>query len=156
MITAALHALDQLKMQLDQLAINEQNFGLIHFDFELDNIIWNEGQPGIIDFDDSASYWFVADIAFALRDLFEDSADKVDFQNETFLQFIRGYASVRPIDPEELKLIPLFLRVHNLFGYARIYRSLTPINPAGEPTWLTELRGKLGAMMHSYRDGFSA
>ena len=56
----------------------------IHFDFELDNIVWNTDKTGIIDFDDSAFYWFVADIAFALRDLYDDSVKKVELQNESF------------------------------------------------------------------------
>jgi Ser/Thr protein kinase RdoA (MazF antagonist) len=154
--TAAFHTLAELKLQLDQLAITELNFGHIHYDFELDNIIWDGEQPGIIDFDDSARYWFIADIALALGDLFVDGADNVNLQDETFLQFMRGYNDARPIDQDELKLIPLFLRLDNLVGFARLYRALTPINPTGEPVWLTELRGKLGTVMHTYRDRFSA
>jgi Ser/Thr protein kinase RdoA (MazF antagonist) len=153
---AALQALDWLKMQLEQLAMNEQIFGLIHFDFELDNIVWNGEQPGIIDFDDSARYWFVADIAFALRDLFRDSADEVNLQDESYLHFIRGYEGVRSIDQEELKLIPLFLRMHNLIAFAKLYRAMTPTNPAGEPPWMAELRSKLETKMQFYRDEFSS
>ncbi len=152
---AARQAFYGLKMQLGQLATNEQTFGLIHFDFELDNIIWDGEQPGIIDFDDSAAYWFVADIAFALRDLFEDSANKVNLQDESFLHFIQGYKIVRPIDPEELKLIPLFLRVHNLMALAKLYRVTTPTHPQGELPWMAELRSKLATKMQFYRDEFS-
>lgn len=152
---AALQALDRLKSQLEQLYLHEENFGLVHYDFELDNILWAGDQPGIIDFDDSAWYWFVADIVFALRDLFGDSAEGVDLQDEWLLYFIQGYRGVRPLDQEELKLIPLFLRVHNLIAYARIYRALTPVNPAGEPAWMTDLRGRLVAKMQTYRNGFS-
>jgi len=153
---AARQALDELKPQLSHLAIDQQNFGLIHFDFEPDNLIWDGQQPGLIDFDDSAWYWFVADIAFAWRDLFEDSAAKVDLQNESLLHFVEGYRRARPINPKELKLIPLFLRMHNLITFARLYRTMTPVNPAGELPWMAGLRSKLAAKMQFYRDEFSA
>jgi len=49
----------------------EEKKGLIHFDFELDNLIWNGERNNIIDFDDAAMYGYGADTAFALRNLFE-------------------------------------------------------------------------------------
>lgn len=145
----------QLRRELGLLAINEDNFGLIHFDFELDNVIWDEDQPGIIDFDDSAYYWFVADVVLALGDLFGDSADKVDLQHETFLHFIKGYRSARPLGQEELKLIPLFLRLDNLITFAKLHHALTPTDPDGELPWMVDLRSKLAAKMQFYRDEFS-
>lgn len=152
---AARQTLDDLQRRLSALTSHEQNFGLIHFDFELDNILWNGDQAGIIDFDDSASYWFAADIAFALRDLFGDSASRVDFQNQLFLNFVEGYRSARAIDEEELKLLPLFLRLHNLITFTKLYRALTPVNPAGELAWMAGLRAKLVAKMQFYREEFA-
>lgn len=153
---AALQVLDVVQRRLSQIPVTQQNFGLIHFDFELDNLVWNGEQWGIFDFDDCARWWFVADIAFALRDLFGDSARRVDLRNESFLQFIDGYRRARPINDNELKLIPLFIRTHNLITFAKLHRALTPINPRGEPTWLAELRGKLVTKMQTYRDEFVA
>lgn len=153
--TAARQVLDQLTTQLGKLPVDQQRFGLIHFDFELDNLVWDAGQPGIIDFDDCAGYWYVADIAFALRDLFEDSAAKVDLQNEAFRQFIQGYGRVRPIDDEVLQQLPLFLRLHHLILFARLQRALTPVDPAGELPWMPELRDKLSVKMQFYRAQFS-
>lgn len=147
-------ALAELTTQLRQLTINEHNFGLIHADFELDNIIWNEGQPGMIDFDDTVYHWFVADIALALSDLFGGSAANVDWQNDSLLQFVEGYRSARPFDSEELKWLPLFLRLDHLISFAKLQRALTPTNPLGEPPWLTGLRSKLAAKMQFYRDEF--
>lgn len=143
--------LARLTHELGQLPISDQNFGLIHYDFELDNLVWAGEQPGIIDFDDSAWYWFVADISLALSDLFGDSTSKVDFQNEAYLRFIQGYRTVRQIEQAELDLIPLFLHVHHLFDFARLCRTLTPINPSGELPWMAELRNKLTAKMEFYR-----
>lgn len=151
----ALAELERLRGELDQLTITEQNYGLIHYDFEPDNLIWDGNQPGIIDFDDCAWYWFVADIACALSDLFNDCAGKVDFHNESYLQFIQGYRRVRPIEQTDLALLPIFIRLQNLFTFTRLYRAATPINPAGELPWMAGLRSKLAAKMQFYRDEFS-
>jgi len=151
---AAQQTLASIREQLAQLAINEQNFGLIHYDFELDNLVWHEEAPGMIDFDDSAWYWFAADIAFALRDLFNDSAAQVDLQHPTFLHFMAGYQAARPIAASELALIPLFLRLHNLVLFAKLHRALTPVSPEGDLPWVPALRSKLATVMQEYRAGF--
>ena len=144
----------RLTQELGQLACNPQNCGLIHYDFEPDNLIWHEGQPGIIDFDDCALYWYVADIALALSDLFGDRPSQVDFANTTFRHFIQGYRTIRAIEQDELAQIPLFLRMQNLVSFARLYRAVTPVNPAGELPWMPGLREKLTAKMQFYRDEF--
>lgn len=153
----ALRTLEMVKARLSKLSVRDDNFGLIHYDFEPDNIIWRGDQPereqaGIIDFDDSAYYWFVADIALALGELFEDTREQVDLQNESFLHFVEGYRTVRSIADEELALIPLFIQANNLVTFAKLHRALTPVNPAGELPWMPALRDKLTAKMAFYRD----
>ncbi|MEZ4730757.1 MAG: phosphotransferase [Caldilineaceae bacterium] len=152
--TAARQTLAALQQQLRQLPMTSATVGLIHYDFELDNLFWDGEQVGIIDFDDSAVYPLVADLAFALSDLFDDNPAQVDLQQETFVHFVNGYRSVRPLAEEELQLIPLFLRVQNLVTYARLHRALTPVNPAGELPWMAGLRAKLAAKMAVYQNGF--
>lgn len=151
---AALRTADSLKDQLLALPVNEQNFGLIHYDFELDNILWHEGQPGIIDFDDCAWYWFVADFALALGDLFEGQLDKVDLQNQSFRHFAEGYRRVRPISDDEVARIPLFVQLDHLVTFAKLHRALTPVDPDKELPWMPELREKLTAKMEYYRSEF--
>ncbi|MFN8493320.1 MAG: phosphotransferase [Caldilineaceae bacterium] len=153
--TAARQTLARLQQQLGELTINAQNFGLIHFDFELDNLLWDGEQAGIIDFDDCAWYWLVADFALALGDLFGDSAAQVDLQHETFLHFVEGYRLVRPIEQAELEHIPLFVRLDNLLAFTRLYRALTPVNPDGELPWMAGLRNKLAAKMDFYQHEFA-
>ncbi len=145
-----LEALESVRLQLEQLPVSRQNFGPIHFDFELDNIVWQDGVPRPIDFDDSCRSWFAADIAFALRDLFDDDARNVDLENESLLLFVDGYRSARPIESAELETIPLLLRMHHLIGLGRLKRTLTPPMP-DEPEWMAELRSKLAATMETYR-----
>lgn len=153
--TSAHQEVARLTRELSQLESHPHNFGLIHYDFEPDNLIWHAGQPGIIDFDDCAWYWYVADIALALSDLFGDRLSQVDFQNDAFQRFIAGYRTVRPIAQTELEQIPLFLRMQNLVSFARLYRAVTPVNWAGELPWMPGLREKLTAKMAFYCNEFA-
>lgn len=48
---------------------DEARFGIVHGDFELDNLAWEDGRATAFDFDEAACSWYAADIAYALRDL---------------------------------------------------------------------------------------
>jgi Ser/Thr protein kinase RdoA (MazF antagonist) len=150
--TIAHQALAKLSSQLAKHPVNGQNFGLIHFDLEADNLIWEGLLPGIIDFDDCARNWFVADIALALRDLFGDRASRVDLQDARFVEFMHGYRSVRQIEEEELDRIPLFLRFSNYLKYAELLPIIEEESQPGEPDWLVKLRQKLVQMVAGYRE----
>lgn len=150
----ARRALSRLISELQQLTMSADNYGLIHFDFEPDNLIWDEGRPGVIDFDDCAWNWFAADIAYAVEDIVGAGGRNADLRSEPFLQFMQGYRSVRPMEQAELEPIPLFLRLHHMLDYARLARALTPVKLTGELTWMAALRDKLAAKMRQYREGF--
>jgi Ser/Thr protein kinase RdoA (MazF antagonist) len=146
---AARKLLERTGRRLQALPAHRQNFGLIHFDFELDNLLWREERLGIIDLDDAAWYWFAADMAFALRDLFGDSAAQVDLQHPSFLAFLQGYRQARAISQEEVERIPLFLQLHNLRSYARLRQILAEPAQEDEPGWLGELRQKLARTINT-------
>jgi len=143
-----------VKELLNKLPFNDANFGLIHFDFELDNLKWNKDGAGILDLDDCAFYWFEADIAFALRDLFEDSIDKVDFKDQRFRAFLRGYRLETQISDAAVSRIPLFLRTHNLVTYAKLVRTIEDGAIHEEPEWTTNLRNRLKGKCREYREQF--
>ncbi|MBN1148118.1 MAG: phosphotransferase [Anaerolineales bacterium] len=151
---SAWQELAALEERLDELPCSRENFGLVHYDFELDNILWRQGKANIYDFDDCAYYWFVADIPYALRELFDDRLERFDFEDGRFQAFLRGYRSLRQMENEELGRIALFLRLHNLVAFARIYRSIVE-NPASEePEWTVALRERLGGKLEQYREDF--
>jgi Ser/Thr protein kinase RdoA (MazF antagonist) len=145
--TAALSELRCIEAQLGAIGDESGGFGLIHFDFELDNIIWQESMPCIIDFDDCAYYWYEADIAFALRDLYDDRASNVDLTDDRLVAFIAGYRTQRELTTAALENLPLFVRLHNLIMCAKLYRALGdgPLRP--EPDWTSALRKKLKAII---------
>src|SRR4051794_20773884 len=93
--TAIWRECDDLVRAMEGLPSGPEYCGLIHGDFELDNLRWADngseagqsvgvdpgrgasgasgasGTPAMLDFDDSATHWYAADIAFALRDVFD-------------------------------------------------------------------------------------
>lgn len=149
---AVARELDRVTAALEALPVNPDSYGLIHFDFELDNLCWQDGSIGILDFDHCAHCWYVADIAFALRDLF---VDDVDLNAEPFRAFVGGYAEQCPLDRELLATIPLFLRALALIHYAWLTRSLDlPDNPK-YPDWLEGLRRKFATRLATYRSSLA-
>jgi Ser/Thr protein kinase RdoA (MazF antagonist) len=152
--TGAWQELAVLDKRLNQLPFGRADFGLIHYDFELDNILWRQGKAAVFDFDDCAYYWLVADIVYALRDLYSDCLARFDFQDSRFLAFLGGYRSLRRLEDSELGRIPLFLRLHNLVAFARIYRSIADGPCVDEPEWAAALRERLGGKLDQFREDF--
>ncbi len=145
--------LDQIASSLNELPMTQNNYGLIHFDFELDNLCWQEQTIGMLDFDDCSYLWYVADIAFALRDLFKEN---VDLQNNNFLAFVRGYREQYLLDDALLSYLPLFIRFAKLLEYTKLVRSVDIPDSSTYPEWLRGLRLKLTQRMDSYRASFES
>jgi Ser/Thr protein kinase RdoA (MazF antagonist) len=139
---------------LGALPVDATCFGLIHFDMEADNMRWQDGVPTIFDFDDSAHYWFAADVAYALRDLYDDRIERINATDPRLQAFVAGYRAVRPLPEHHLQLLPLFMRAHNLYWFARLHRSIAAGMVPGEPSWTTDLRSTLARMMNEFREGF--
>jgi Ser/Thr protein kinase RdoA (MazF antagonist) len=136
-----------LSRELDALPVDREGFGLIHYDFELDNLVWGENGIGILDFDDCVHHWYAADIAFALRDLF---ANGRGLDDPSFRAFMDGYASQCLLDEASIQQVPLFLRFSKLVQYARMARSLDLEAVGSYPDWLRGLEGKLRSRMTAY------
>lgn len=81
----ALKEYERIEAWLSKLSFGVGHTGLIHFDFETDNIFYmkEKSRFNAIDFDDSMYHWFAMDISSALRDLSkqndEESKRNIDF-----------------------------------------------------------------------------
>jgi Ser/Thr protein kinase RdoA (MazF antagonist) len=139
--------LHEMKSWMKSLPITEQNYGFIHYDFELDNIIWDTNKPQMLDFESAMDCWYAADIAFALRDLFEE---KVDLTDSRFRLFLDGYRSQYPVSDKEIQQIPMFLRFHHLLTYTSLAHCID-LDEVDQPEWLVDLIEKLKAKQNNYR-----
>jgi Ser/Thr protein kinase RdoA (MazF antagonist) len=131
---------DAIAAGLGVLPLSPETYGLIHYDFELDNLIWRASGVACIDFDDAAHHWYAADVAFALRDLFDHDVDRADPRVQSFLA---GYSDHVPIGDEMLAALPLFSRLARLTTYARISRSLDVPPDEDAPDWVRDLQDRL-------------
>jgi Ser/Thr protein kinase RdoA (MazF antagonist) len=127
---------ESVAFSLQALPVTHDSYGLIHFDFELDNLYWQGQTIGIGDFDECTSAWYIMDIAFALRDLFRDG---VDLNNQSFLAFLSGYRTQHGLHDDLVSNLPLFLRMAKLLTYARLVRAMDLPPHGGKPAWLHTL-----------------
>lgn len=131
--------LQLLSESFEQLGKDCDSYGLIHYDFELDNLFYDKNQQkmSIIDFDDSMYHWYAQDVYLALKSIREES-DPID-SVELERAFLSGYESVRPMPEAYETHRELFERFSNLYKYCRILKA-TEEPLVDEPEWMKELR----------------
>lgn len=134
--------LNELDKELALLPRNSDNFGLVHYDFELDNVFYDESTKTchVIDFDDGMYHWFALDI----EQVFDSLAEELDGENLINAQqeFLRGYCEEHCYSKEMEQSRPLMRRFVDLFTYTRLIRSVAETFE-NEPDWLIALRKKL-------------
>ena len=143
-----------LKDYFLKLPTTKDNFGLIHYDFETDNVFYDEVTKTYnpIDFDDAMYHWYAMDIEQALDSMKEDMPEE---QVEPAInQFINGYRSEYDISDDMLKLLPIFRRYANLYGYVRVLRSIEE-KWNNEPEWMVTLRIRLENLLNKRKDTFT-
>jgi len=128
-------ALEKVMAELAAIPRTKENFGLIHYDFEPDNVFFHPetGRISVIDFDDSMYHFFAADIA-QVFDSLEDAAFC-----KTFLE---GYRSRRKFTTDDESTLPVMLKFIRMRSCARLSRCLSS-NPPSRPEWLETLEERL-------------
>jgi len=150
---AARLALDQLRNQLSELPTGIEHIGLIHYDFETDNIFYEaeKSRYHAIDFDDAMVHWYAMDIVAALSDLMEQGDDNAERKIEHFLN---GYRSIMPLDERYMQLMPVFQRFADLYSFGRLLRSVEGMDSQGAPEWAIKLKDKLLRICDQLREHF--
>lgn len=144
-------AASRLAGRIAELPRADSRFGIVHGDFELDNLAWDGGRATVFDFDEAVFSWYAADIAYALRDLTGPDGLPAAGHRERTDQFIAGYRSVRPLVETDLANLGLFAGAHAACWLVRLDFAL---GTAGEdePEWMADLRTKLTALARSHRE----
>lgn len=131
-----------VRQALDVLPQTNDSFGVVHYDFEPDNVFWDETRQccTVIDFEDGMYHFFLLDLEQALNALLENvPADRKLIAKTTFL---RGYQSVKTLEPDYADKLKLMRRFCNLYSYTRLIRSVDE-EYLNEPDWMVRLREKL-------------
>jgi Ser/Thr protein kinase RdoA (MazF antagonist) len=129
-----------------KLPKNKSNFGLVHYDFELDNIFYEETSKkySVIDFGSSMYNWYTMDIEQSLTNLKEKYSQN-DFEHMKTL-FINGYKTEYQIFEEENKLFSVFRCFDELRKYINLKDVVEEIW-VNEPEWMSELRINLNGII---------
>lgn len=132
--------------QLTLLPQTAETFGLVHYDFEPDNVFWDakNHQCSVIDFDDGMYHWFALDVEQVfdcLTEFFE--GDALQKAKE---QFLKGYRTHHAFTEEMEMSMPLMRRFINLYSYARLRHCLSePVS--AKPEWMMYLETRLRSKM---------
>jgi Ser/Thr protein kinase RdoA (MazF antagonist) len=147
---ALVSATDRIIRGLDALPRDPDRFGTVHGDFELDNLSWatdagtDTDTVVAYDFDEAAHSWYLADIAYAVRDLTPTTPAGTSSPGSTelFTAFLTAYRQIRPLPPHDLAHLPLFTAAHAACSAVRAWSAIDTRQP-GDPPWLSRLHAKL-------------
>lgn len=142
---ALLALLRETRCQLRSLPITPANYGLIHFDFEPDNVFYDPqtSQFSVIDLDDMLHCWHALDVVRALDGLADlPEAEEPLSQQERESLFLCGYRTQHPFTEADEASLPLMRRLVQLTEYAGLVRALSEEVP-DPPEWMVQLRHRL-------------
>ncbi|MGN7355356.1 phosphotransferase enzyme family protein [Paenibacillus amylolyticus] len=150
---AALNEVEFLRTYFATWPMTQQNFGLIHYDFELDNVFYDEGSQSCyaIDFDDSMYHWYAMDVEQSLDSLREEIEPEQWEQKRQL--FLNGYWSKAGERYDLGSMFPACRRFANLYGYVRMLRSVAE-QWSHEPEWMSGLRARLERIMTEKAEQF--
>lgn len=139
---AAIQEYKILSTYLQALPVRSNNYGLIHYDFQLDNIFYEKETRSfqVIDFDDAIYSWYAHDIVTALDDFWDDD---LNIHQPQVQAFVKGYTSLMPLTNEDLEQFPYFRRFATLYRFAKLLWALDGADMLDAPEWLTGLQSKL-------------
>jgi Ser/Thr protein kinase RdoA (MazF antagonist) len=151
----ALKECERMKTWLSGLPSGAGHIGLIHYDFETDNVFYikEESRFSAIDFDDSMYHWFMMDITSTLTDLTLQN-DEESIQN--IHRFISGYQSVKHLENEYFEMMPQFQRFADLYTFARLIDCMENMDLPNLPEWIIQLKQKLLRKCDQIRVGFDS
>ncbi|WP_052702757.1 phosphotransferase enzyme family protein [Paenibacillus beijingensis] len=102
-------AAGNVSQRLSRFGKTPDRFGLVHADLRLANLLVEDEQIKVIDFDDCGFSWFLYDLASALS--FMEHKDCVP---NLIRAWLKGYETVRTISDEEKEEIPTFIMLRRL------------------------------------------
>jgi Ser/Thr protein kinase RdoA (MazF antagonist) len=140
--TAALAETALLREYFASVPKSQADYGLIHYDFEYDNVFYDEQTRTchVIDFDDAMYHWYGMDIEQALESLREEISPE-DFEQKKQC-FMDGYRAEYELSVNMEAMRSACRRFASLYGYARVLRAAAE-KWDNEPEWMTGLRERL-------------
>jgi Ser/Thr protein kinase RdoA (MazF antagonist) len=168
------HAVDQLSLEshgvaddeaatlavlmtrrLSELPRTPDVHGVIHGDAEADNAVLTDAGVVLVDPDEVRRGWFVADVAFALRDWATVSGG-VDLDAVVPRRFLEGYHRVRSLSHEELGWLPLMSQASAVEELLRLEAHVSAQPQPDWPDWALDLDQKVRTRAEALRAELTA
>ncbi|MEM9418718.1 MAG: phosphotransferase [Planctomycetota bacterium] len=135
---------ERLTSALDKLGQGPDVFGLIHADLHFNNVLYAGGEARPIDFNDCGHGHFVLDAACALLGF-----DPPDGEQPWRAAFAEGYEQHRPLPPQTMELLDLFLAARQVtlmlwcYSCARHREAFREMLPRWRASLLPDLTARL-------------
>lgn len=133
-------AFNEISQFLNNLTVNKNNFGLIHGDHRVANVLAYRHKISIIDFDEPIYHWYMSDIVRPFLDL--ANQPYCNWENN-WHWYLEGYNQIFPIEKTLLEAANWFVRMKSLSIYLWCKNHwYEPTAPGGKPRdiWLDELK----------------
>lgn len=88
--------------KLEKYGKNPDNYGLIHSDFNINNVLVDQENVQVLDFDDCGFGWFLYDLSTSVLEYDEGIRDKI-------AAWIKGYETERKLSETDKSMIPTFI-----------------------------------------------
>lgn len=133
---------DKVEQELATLERTPETYGLVHYDFEPDNVLYDEasGECHAIDFEDGMYHFYLMDIEQVL-DALENELEG-DTLSCARRNFLKGYQSQKDMPSDYEKYLSIMAGFRNLYSYARLINCIAE-EVENAPEWMKNLRRKL-------------
>jgi Ser/Thr protein kinase RdoA (MazF antagonist) len=113
------------KIKVRLFGLNDFSYGICHGDYLTGNLLWNDRQLAVLDFDFSAYNWRVYDLATYIWMQALGQPDLERLRQDVIRPFMAGYQSTRTIGKAEQEAVLIFVLVRQfwLLGASGIPRS---------------------------------
>lgn len=129
----------KVRTELEKLGTSAQDFGLIHADMRLANILVDGGDVRVIDFDDCGTGWFLYDFAAAVSFLEADPRVR-DYK----AAWLRGYRLVRDLPASAEGLLDTFMMFRRFMLLAWIGSRIESAEPRELAPYFARVSAQLG------------
>lgn len=141
--------------ELESLPLSTSDYGVIHYDFEPDNVFYDDKEESfsVIDFDDALCCWYALDVVRALDALDEVIGDVST--EEAIAGFLEGYRSATSFTEEQQQSMMLMRRFVRLQEYTTLLHVVSE-DVENMPNWMSNLSQKLKCKLRRLEESMNA
>ena len=116
----------RLLAELEQLPVDRDNYGIVHFDIHTDNFLVKNNRITLIDFDACQFNWYAADVASALFFMVQKGAcpqkglgeeARTRFAEPYTASYLKGYFTTNTMSTYWIRKLDLFMRYQMVDEY---------------------------------------